>query len=219
MKIHTFLNEEEFLSNCIARIESISKAKLEEKQSFHIVLTGGDTAKLIYSRLRSLHTDWSKWYFYFGDERCVPENHPDLNSLMAKETLLDHIPIKKQQVFIMPSYLGPKKGALEYSKIIDFSVPLDLILLGLGEDGHVASLFPGKDHPADQSVVPVFDSPKLPKERISLSKERINSSDFILLIAKGKKKEEVVQNIKEGKPLPVTSLSPKKALELYYLAI
>jgi 6-phosphogluconolactonase len=217
MRILKYFSEEKFISACINKIDIISKEKLKEKGSFHIALTGGQTAKLIYQELKYLNTEWSNWFFYFGDERCLPKNHPDLNSHMAEETILKNIPLDNEHVFKIPSYLGPKKGAYEYSTILRSSPTFDLVLLGLGEDGHIASLFPGKDHTLELStVIPIFDSPKPPKHRVSLSLNAINSSDSIILFAKGKNKEEVIRQIEENKLSLVSSLCPKNIFEIYY---
>ncbi|EMO94801.1 glucosamine-6-phosphate isomerase/6-phosphogluconolactonase domain protein [Leptospira interrogans str. UI 13372] len=105
---------------------------------------------------------------------------------------------------------------MEYSKSIQSVFCFDLVLLGLGEDGHIASLFPGKDLFENKDVLAIFDSPKPPKERVTLSLQRINFSDFILIIAKGKMKSEIIKKIKLGMILPVTSLSAKKSVELCY---
>ncbi|WP_061222742.1 6-phosphogluconolactonase [Leptospira weilii] len=218
MHIIKFFSERNFLDHCLNTIREISANKIQTKNSFHIVLTGGDTARLLYSELKFLKTDWSKWFFYFGDERCVPEGHADSNCLMAEKNLFEFIPVVEKQIFKIPGHLGAKKGAAEYSKSIRLISSFDLVLLGLGEDGHIASLFPGcKGLSETKDVIAVYDSPKLPKERVSLSLKKINSSDFILILSKGRKKKEIIERIKVGEALPVTFLSPVKLLELYYV--
>ncbi|ALE38974.1 6-phosphogluconolactonase [Leptospira interrogans serovar Hardjo-prajitno] len=216
MQIVEFSNEKEFLTHCLNRIKEISEERIRIKNAFHIVLTGGETAQLLYGELKHLKTDWSKWFFYFGDERCVSINHLDLNSFMAEKNLFEFVPVEKKQIFKIPGHLGPEKAALEYSKSIQSVFCFDLVLLGLGEDGHIASLFPGKDLFENKDVLAIFDSPKPPKERVTLSLQRINFSDFILIIAKGKMKSEIIKKIKLGMILPVTSLSAKKSVELCY---
>lgn len=216
MHIIEFSNERDFLDHCLDRIKEISETKIQTKNCFHIVLTGGETAKLLYSELKFMETDWSKWFFYFGDERCVPESHADSNYLMAKKNLFEFIPVFEKQIFKIPGHLGAKKGAVEYSKSIRLISSFDLVLLGLGEDGHIASLFPGTDLSEEKDVIAIYDSPKPPIERVSLSLKKINSTDFILIIAKGEKKREIIEKIKRGEVLPVTSLSPVKSAELYY---
>ncbi|EMM95168.1 6-phosphogluconolactonase [Leptospira interrogans serovar Zanoni str. LT2156] len=218
MHIIEFFNERDFLDHCLDRIKEISANKIQTKSSFHIVLTGGDTAKLLYSELKYMETDWSKWFFYFGDERCVPKEHTDSNWLMVERVLFKFIPVNERQIFRIQGHLGPQRGALEYSESIKSISSFDLVLLGLGEDGHVASLFPGsKCLTETKDVLAIHDSPKPPKERVSLSLRKINMSDNILIIAKGKKKSKIIERIKLDEILPVTSLLPNKSLELYYL--
>lgn len=216
MQIIEFYNKKDFLSGCLSKIKEISDYKIQNNGVFHIVLTGGDTAQLIYSELKYLKTDWSKWFFYFGDERCVPEGHVDSNSLMVQKSLFEFLPVNEKQIFMIPGYLGAKKGALEYSKSIQLISSFDLVLLGLGEDGHISSLFPGMNLSEEKDTIEIYDSPKPPKERISLSLRKINSSDCILIIAKGRKKKKIIERIKMGETLPVTSLFPKKSIELCY---
>lgn len=188
MHIIEFFNERDFLDHCLDRIKEISANKIQTKSSFHIVLTGGDTAKLLYSELKYMETDWSKWFFYFGDERCVPKEHTDSNWLMVERVLFKFIPVNERQIFRIQGHLGPQRGALEYSESIKSISSFDLVLLGLGEDGHVASLFPGsKCLTETKDVLAIHDSPKPPKERVSLSLRKINMSDNILIIAKGKR--------------------------------
>ncbi|ASV10819.1 6-phosphogluconolactonase [Leptospira santarosai] len=216
MQIIEFSDEQRFLTHCLNQIEKISQDAIQFKNFFHIVLTGGDTARLLYSKLKDLKTDWSKWLFYFGDERCVPESHPDSNSFMVNESLFKFIPISEEQIFKIPAHMGAKDAAVEYARSIQSILTFDLVLLGLGEDGHIASLFPGMDLSQEKDIIEIYDSPKLPKERISLSLRKINSSDCILIIAKGRKKKEIIERIKMGETLPVTSLFPKKSIELCY---
>ncbi|ASV06240.1 6-phosphogluconolactonase [Leptospira interrogans] len=218
MHIIKFSNERDFLDHCLDRIKEISANKIQTKSSFHIVLTGGDTAKLLYSELKYMETDWSKWFFYFGDERCVPKEHTDSNWLMAERVLFKFIPVNERQIFRIPGHLGPQRGALEYSESIKSISSFDLVLLGLGEDGHVASLFPGMDLTNEEDAIAIYDSPKLPKERVSLSLNKINLSEFVFIIAKGKKKAEVIKRIEIGEILPVTLLAPLKGLELCYFS-
>ncbi|RHX91300.1 6-phosphogluconolactonase [Leptospira yasudae] len=218
MIIVEFSDEREFLTHCLRKIKEISDKSIQVQNSFRIVLTGGDTAKLLYSQLKYLETDWSKWYFYFGDERCVSMDHPDSNALMADKSLFEFTPIRKEQIFRIPGHLGAEQAAFEYANSIRTIISFDLVLLGLGEDGHIASLFPGCDLSTDKDVLTVHDSPKLPKERVSLSLKRMNLSDNILIITKGRNKTEIIRRIKLGEKLPVTSLLPKKTLELYYFS-
>ncbi|MBM9577311.1 6-phosphogluconolactonase [Leptospira sp. 201903070] len=218
MQFREFSDELDFYKYCVQKIKEVSETKIRAHNEFRIVLTGGETARLVYAELRELKTDWSKWFFYFGDERCVPETDPDSNYFLAEKSLFEYIPVSKSQIFRIQGELGAENGAIEYSKLINSVASFDLVLLGLGEDGHVASLFPGQNLSDPKGILAISNSPKPPMERISLSIDRINSSDFVLIIAKGKKKTVIIDRIKSGEVLPATSLAPRKSLELcYYL--
>ena len=108
-----------------------------------LVLAGGTTPKRCYELLAELDVQWGRVSVLFGDERCVPPDHPDSNYRMVKESLLDRV--APATVYRMPAELGPDEGADAYAEVVANVAPLDLVLLGVGEDGHVASLFPG--HP------------------------------------------------------------------------
>ncbi|MBW0434121.1 6-phosphogluconolactonase [Leptospira yasudae] len=220
MKIFEFNDELSFLERCVDRIGEISESKIRTSEIFNIVLTGGETAKEVYNRLANLKTDWSKWRFYFGDERFLNEGDAELNSVMADQYLFSSIPVLSDQIFKIPTFSDCITSASLYSHRLQSISTFDLVLLGLGEDGHVASLFPGKIAGMEEdspSVVPVFDSPKPPKERISLSLGRINHADHHLIITKGKQKRQVIDLIRSNtQTLPVMKLSPNVSLELYY---
>ena len=161
-------------------------------------LTGGTSPKRCYELLAGMkEIEWGRVAVLFGDERCVPWNDPESNYLMAKEMLLDKV--APATVYRMPGELGPDDGAAEYARIVGKLVPLDLVLLGVGEDGHAASLFPG--HPGVQAqgfVVGVRDSPKPPPERISLTLPVLQSARRVLVIASGAGKADAVARAKRG---------------------
>ncbi|MDP2246812.1 MAG: 6-phosphogluconolactonase, partial [Nitrosomonadales bacterium] len=156
-------------------LESANKA-IAARGKFSIVLAGGTTPKQVYQLLRHADADWSNWHVYHNDDRCLPVDHADRNSLMAREVWLNHVAIPADQIHDIPAELGPVEGAKVYAETLKGLGDFDLVLLGLGEDGHTASLFPG--HTWDDSVdaFPVFDSPKPPAERISISARRLSQA-------------------------------------------
>lgn len=109
MQIFEFSNEKEFLTHCLNRIKEISEERIRIKNAFHVVLTGGETAQLLYGELKHLKTDWSKWFFYFGDERCVSINHLDLNSFMAEKNLFEFVPVEKSRYLKFQDIWGRRK--------------------------------------------------------------------------------------------------------------
>src|SRR6266566_5459170 len=146
-----------------------------------LVLTGGTTPKRCYELLSTLDLEWGRVAVLFGDERCVPPDHPDSNYRMVKESLLDRV--APATVYRMPAELGPDEGADAYAEVVANVAPLDFVLLGVGEDGHVASLFPG--HPvlqADGLTAGVRDSPKPPPERVTLTLEALRDARSVLIL-------------------------------------
>lgn len=216
MNLVELANIDELYSSIINKISLVSQKSIKCNYRFKIVLTGGDTAKELYFRMHHMQTDWSKWIFYFGDERVSFEDNEILNSYMAEESLLNYLPIKPSQIFKIPSHLGSELGAKKYSEFVNFSDPFDLVILGLGEDGHIASLFPGNDWHSKDPVIPVNNSPKLPSERISLSMNRINNSQNVIIIAKGSSKQHIIEKFMKDSSLPVNALQPMDELICFY---
>jgi 6-phosphogluconolactonase len=145
-----------------------------------VVLTGGSTPKRAYELAAERDADWSAAHVWFTDERCVEPTHPDANFAMADRALLSQLSAAPT-VHRMEAELGPDAGAGSYEAEIRGRMAAEprwnLLLLGMGPDGHVASLFP--EHPssyADGRVIPVRSAPKPPPERISLTLEVINSA-------------------------------------------
>ncbi len=162
-----------------------------------LVLAGGTTPKRCYELLAELDVQWGRVSVLFGDERCVPPDHPDSNYRMVKESLLDRV--APATVYRMPAELGPDEGADAYAEVVANVAPLDLVLLGVGEDGHVASLFPG--HPllrATGLTAGIRDSPKSPAERVTLTLEAIGDAGRVLIIATGAGKAGAVALARRG---------------------
>ncbi len=162
-----------------------------------LVLAGGTTPKRCYELLAELDVQWGRVTVLFGDERCVPPDHPDSNYRMVKESLLDRV--APATVYRMPAELGPDEGADAYAEVVANVAPLDLVLLGVGEDGHVASLFPG--HPllrATGLTAGIRDSPKPPPERVTLTLEAIRDAGRVLIIATGAGKADAVALARRG---------------------
>jgi 6-phosphogluconolactonase len=182
---------------------------------FSIVLAGGNTPRAVYRLLRDIKVDWSKWHIYHGDERCLPCDHDDRNSLMVEQVWLHYVDIPANQIHDIPAELGPIAGAKVYSKTLEGVPTFDMVLLGLGEDGHTASLFPG--HAVDNSAdaVPVFNSPKPPPERISLSQNRLNNTHEVIFLVTGAGKQEAVNHWRKGVAIPATLIAPKNGVDVY----
>ena len=162
-----------------------------------LVLAGGTTPMRCYELLAQADVEWGRVTILFGDERCVPPDHPESNFKMARAALLDRV--SPASVHRMPAELGPDEGAGLYSHVVAGLAPLDVIVLGVGEDGHTASLFPG--HPVLKEkgwAVGVRNSPKPPPERVTLTLPAIQGARSVLILATGAGKAEAVQRAKRG---------------------
>jgi len=201
-------------SACDAIVRSANEA-IAERGQFSIVMAGGSTPRAVYRLLRDMKIDWSKWHIYHGDERCLLRDHEDRNSLMVEQVLLRHVNIPADQIHDIPAELGNVEGAKAYAKTLAGVPTFDMVLLGLGEDGHTASLFP--NHAVDNSAdaVPVFNSPKPPAERITMSQNRLNNTREVIFIVSGAGKQEAVDNWRKGVAIPATLITPACGVNVY----
>ena len=180
-------------------------ASLITVDPFHFVLTGGSTPKALYKILSEKKLDWKNMQFFWGDERCVPSDHPDSNFGMALETLLNKISVDEDHVHRMKGEMEPPAAAFEYEKQLrnifggDAIPSFDLVLLGMGEDGHTASLFPGT--PAlkvqDRLVVDNYVE-KLQATRLTMTFRLLNQAKRILFLVSGVSKAFALQQVLEG---------------------
>jgi 6-phosphogluconolactonase len=181
----------------------------------HIALTGGSTPRAAYERAALADVDWGGVTFWFGDERCVPPDDERSNYAMAKAALLDRIPGAAPAVHRMAGELGPERGADDYEarlrETFGAGTPsLDLILLGLGPDGHCASLFPGRPEveETERLVVGVPEAglePFVP--RISFTLPLIDAAREIVFLVSGGSKAEAVARAFGGAHDPATPAS------------
>lgn len=197
------------------RILAAATEAIAKHGSFLVVLAGGSTPKSVYELLAKNDADWSKWHIYYNDDRCLPVDHAERNSLMAAKAWLDHVAIPKAQVYDIPTELGPIEGAKAYAKTLAGVRAFDLVLLGLGEDGHTASLFPGQAVDNSADAVPVFDAPKPPAERVTISQNRLNNTHEVLFLVTGAGKQEAVDNWRKGLAIPATLIAPKNGVDVY----
>ena len=171
-----------------------------EGRTPHVVLTGGTIAVAAYERLGGgdgTSADWTDVHLWFGDERFVPEGHGDRNDQQARDAFLDRLGVPTDNVHPMPAH-GCGESMADAADGYGASLPaepFDVVLLGLGPDGHVASLFPGFDqvHEADRPCVEVFGSPKPPPERITLTFPALNRTRATWFIVSGEGKAEAVE--------------------------
>lgn len=214
---HVFPKGDELQDEVARAVAAAAQRAIADHGAFHLVLAGGSTPKGVYERLRRLKTNWAAWYLYFGDERCLPADHPDRNSRMAFEAWLEDATVPRCQIYMMPGELGAERGAEAYRSVVA-NVHFDLVLLGLGEDGHTASLFPGQDlgvGPDAPSVIPVRNAPKPPPERISLSARRLSDAKQVFFLVAGTGKAAAVAQWRKGKSIPAAVVTPPGGVDIY----
>ncbi|MCG6945811.1 MAG: 6-phosphogluconolactonase [Deltaproteobacteria bacterium] len=197
-------------------IAELAEARIKERNIFTLVLSGGSTPRQLYEKLAnqpiSNRIDWQHAHLFWGDERCVPPDNPDSNFSLAFETLISRVDLPPANIHRIPATTGsPKAAAEEYEKILReffqavgetdsiISFPsFDLVLLGMGVDGHTASLFPGDAALGEKTswVVAVEGtSASPPVPRITLTFPVINEAKCVLFLASGSSKLQVIQEI------------------------
>lgn len=217
---HIFADFEAMSDAVITKLSQCASEALSERGAFSVVLAGGRTPQEIYRELPELATDWRSWFVYFGDERCLPIGADARNDTMARRCWLDHVPIPRQQIFSIPAERGAERGAADYAQLLAHVPAFDLVLLGLGEDGHTASLFPGARPIADAQkedtpAYGVIDAPKLPRERISMSAARLSSARDVWFLASGEGKRQALRQLRDGESIPAAAIKPAGGIDIF----
>lgn len=188
-------------------ILAAAASAISARGRFALVLAGGRTPLAAYTLLVGQVADWDRWHIFLGDERCLSPSDPGRNSVAAAQAFLDRVPIPAGNAHWIPVELGSEAGAAAYDSMIAPWLPFDLVLLGMGEDGHTASLFPGHPVPAGPLVIPVHGSPKPPPERVSLTPGALASCRDMLILITGAEKQEAVAQWRRGADLPVARVA------------
>ena len=191
---------------------------ISQRGSFHIVLAGGTTPRRIYESLRDAGAGWAAWHVYFGDERCLPPGHVERNSRMAAVAWLDHVAIPREQVHPVPAESGAEVAAASYAQTVGGIEQFDLVLLGLGEDGHTASLFPGYkwgNTPDAPAAIAVHNAPKPPPDRVSLSAQRLSAAHQVFFLVTGEAKRQAVKDWRNGAGIPAAAIAPANGVDVY----
>lgn len=201
--LHVFESFQALRPAAVAAIAAAGAEAIERDGMFRVALTGGGVAEEIYPALAEVAgtLDWARTSVWWGDERRVPPGHPDSNYRLARETLLEHVPLPPANVHRMRGEAADAEAAArEYERLLPEA--FDLVLLGLGPDGHICSLFPG--HPAvaetRRKVVPVENSPKPPPDRLTITQPVLHAARKLLVIAWGSGKAEAVARALEDGP-------------------
>lgn len=200
----------------VAAILKQAKQAIASKGVFHLVTAGGTTPMRCYELLLEkdaeiAHLD--KWHIYMGDERVLPADDAERNSLALVASWLSKSSIPKENWHLMATENGVEKAQESYKKIVDEIMCFDVVMLGMGEDGHTASIFPNHVYQED-SVVIERNSPKMPPERISLSVARLSQAELVIKLITGSGKKQACSQIQQGATLPITLPEGKTTLIL-----
>ncbi|KAK7309894.1 hypothetical protein RJT34_06993 [Clitoria ternatea] len=209
LRIHESL--EELRTDLADYVAELSEASVKERGVFAVALSGGSLIGLLGKLCEAPYNktvDWSKWYIFWADERVVAKNHVDSNYKLAKDGLLSKVPVVPSHVHSINDSVSAEEAADDYEFVIRQLVrtrvisvseindcpKFDLILLGLGPDGHVASLFPNHSalNEREEWVTFITDSPKPPPERITFTLPVINSASNVAVVVTGESKAESV---------------------------
>jgi 6-phosphogluconolactonase len=208
------------------------KVSAKRKELLSVALSGGSTPELLYSVLGEHFSGFALWehvHFFWGDERCVPADNPDSNFGMAGKILLEKIDIPSDNIHRIKGEDDPEKEAIRYSQeIYGYSrkrkgLPLfDLIILGLGEDGHIASIFPGHNELfSSDKICEVAIHPVTLQKRITITGRIINNADSVTFMVTGKRKADIVNKIVNQSPsalnFPAYYVSPLCGVLHWYL--
>src|SRR4051794_32145918 len=196
----------QYAERAAALIEEEIRGAIAARGACRLALAGGETPRGIYAALAS-DLPWEKVWITFGDERCVPPDDNDSNYRMAREALLDRVPAA--HVYRIRGEVSQEQAATEYEQLLATEAARsgearyvhDLILLGMGEDGHTASLFPGMETLQEtvRNVVPAF-GPKPPPQRVTMTLPLLNAARKVFFVAKGAGKAEILRKVLSGDP-------------------
>ena len=226
--LQIFRDLEELARGAADHFCGLARRMMTMQESFAVALAGGNTPRKLYRLLAQPpwkdRVEWSRVHIFWGDERCVPSDQPESNYSMAMSEWLSHVELPGENIHRMPGELPDREEAAKsYEESLRAffrqqgreGPQFDLVLLGMGEDGHVASLFPGSAALAEHGrwVVPV-SAPKPPRERLTLTLKVLNEAASITFLVSGREKAGMLQRVLEGRkeknPLPAGLVCPRR---------
>jgi 6-phosphogluconolactonase len=223
--IHLYPHPDILFEQCAAHLLSLVRNILQHQERCHIALAGGETPRALYRQLsrtpQESAPDWRRVEFYFGDERHVAPDHPDSNYRMAREELFTPLAIRDEAIHRIHTEQNPEEALAHYRQALTAlpqrnALPrFDIVLLGMGADGHIASLFPGSALLEErQQTVSAGYIDKLGSWRFSLTLPVLNNAEHILLLVSGNKKADIIRHVMHGPgdamPLPVELLERER---------
>ncbi|UCB44321.1 MAG: 6-phosphogluconolactonase [Spirochaetota bacterium] len=212
MDVFRITDHNKLLKEAASLIVNIAQTSVKDRGFFSLVVAGGNTPRALYKTLANeefcKQMPWDKTFFFWGDERFVPKDHPESNYHMVDETLLSHIPVSWTHIFPIPTHIDFDNAAKEYESILrrffkgKDNPSFDLFMLGIGDDGHVVSLF--NNDPALEEkhlwVRAVIAPESYPvRKRITLTLPIINCARNVLFLVTGEKKSGILSNVLNGK--------------------
>jgi 6-phosphogluconolactonase len=215
MKLHIYKNKEELADELALWMCDIIQSTLQNQEFFTLALSGGETPQILYKKLATPEfkekINWKRMHIFWGDERAVPFTDDRNNAKMAFSILIDHIDIPAAQVHVMRTDIEPVFAAKEYEKILhtyfgNTVKSFDLVLLGIGEDGHTLSIFPGSPllEGEEQSWVNAVYNEGQQMYRITLTPVIVNRSSHIAFMVEGANKAKILKEVIEGEYMPST---------------
>ena len=204
-------------------VEQAARA-IQERDRFLVALNGGSTPARLFHLLAANtrdQVDWSRVYVFWGDERCVPPDDPGSNYGQAKEILLDHVAVPINNIHRVKGELDPVTASTEYAQTLKLFAEdhlefprFDLVYLGMGEDGHTASLFPGSAVNVTEAVIPVTANYQdRPANRVTMTQIVLNQARIVIFMATGEKKAntlaEVLSDRYNPELYPAQRIDPK----------
>ncbi len=222
--IRVFEDLETLSRGAADRVIEAAALALQERGGFLLALNGGNTPARLFQMLAAggpEEIDWERTQVYWGDERCVPPDHPESSYGQAQRALLSRVRIPENNVQRIKGELGPEAASRDYAEVLKRHADpgldwprFDLVLLGMGEDGHTASLFPGSDPLVTRPTLPVTARyQNRPAERVTLTSPVFNSARLVLFMVSGESKAAVLLRVLsepfEPGLLPAQRIDPK----------
>jgi len=213
-EIETYPDANHLARAAAEHFATLAAEAIAARGQFSVALAGGSTPRAAYALLAAEEVDWSRVHVFWGDERCVPPDHPDSNYRLAREALLDHVPPPASNVHRIRGEINPEQAAADYERTLrsffarrpeEPTARFDLILLGMGEDGHTASLFPGMAALHEQTrwvVAHYVDKPRA--WRVTLTPVVINAAAQVTFIVAGAGKTDRLRQVLAGPYQPDT---------------
>lgn len=208
---HIYEDATALRERAVVAILRVAAESIAARGEFKLVLAGGETPRAIYADLAKAQSEWNRWRVFFGDERVAPIDDPARNSVMAGAAWLD----AKPEIDAHPirTELGAEEAARDYRATVR-GLRFDLVLLGLGEDGHTASLFNRSACAVDDDVTIVTDAPKPPPHRVSLTPRCLGRADAVWFLVSGAGKRAAVIRWRNGEVLPAAAIEPVAGVDV-----